>query len=175
MKPHTENLSDSPDKYYFDEKCKTKFTEILKSDEMFEKINSLSRIHELNTDFLASEISSTLLDVCKKSNIKPQKNKLKYYNEPWFDVECHNLKKSLQKKCRKLRGKHDDKKLHLEILQDNKTFKKLIKKKKDDYKLKIMEDINLKRNEQKVFWKLLDKLQPTNKGDSLPKITGKME
>ena len=30
MKPPMENLSDSPDKYYFDEKCKTKFTETLK-------------------------------------------------------------------------------------------------------------------------------------------------
>ena len=60
----------------------------------------------------------------------------------------------------------------MEILQDNKTFKKLIKEKKDNYKLKIMEDINLNRNEQKFFWKLLDKLQPTKKGDSMPKISG---
>ena len=172
MKPHTENLSDSPDKYYFDEKCKTKFTETLKSDEMSEKFNSLSLIHEFNTDFLASEITSTLLNVCQKSNIRPHKNKLKGFNEPWFDVDCHNLKNSLKKKCRRLKGKHDDKKLHMEILQDNKTFKKLIKKKKDNYQLKIMEDINLKRNEQKVFWKLLDKLQPAKKGDSLLKIPG---
>ena len=37
-----------------------------------------------------------------------------------------------------------------------------------------MENINLKRNEQKVFWKLLDKLQPMAKENSLHKIPGEM-
>ena len=170
-----ENLSDLPGIYYFDEKCKTKFTETLKSTEMFEKLNSLNLIHESNTDLLASEITGTLLEVCKKSNIKPKKSKLQYYNEPWFDNECNLFKKSLKKKCRKLREIHDDKKLYFEILQDNKTLKKLVMKKKDDYKLKLMENLNLKRKEQKVFWKLLDKLQPRSKDDSpLHKIPGVM-
>ena len=171
-KPDMENLSDLPDKYYFDEKCKTEFIETLKSNELIEKLNSLYLIHETNTDLLASEITDTLLEVCKKSNIKPKKSKVQCYKEPWFDDECKLLKKSLKKKCRKLREKHDDKKLHFEILQDNKTLKKLVKTKKNEYKLKLMENINLKRNEQKVFWKLLDKRQPMAKEASLHKISG---
>ena len=74
-KPALENLSDLPDKYFFDEKCKAKFTETLKSNEISDKLNSLYLSHETNTDLLASEITDTLLEVCKKSNIKPIKKK----------------------------------------------------------------------------------------------------
>ena len=49
--------------------------------------------------------------------------------------------------------------LHSEILVENKLLKNLIKKKKENYKLNIVNDMKVKRKDQKVFWKLLEKLQ----------------
>ena len=42
---------------------------------------------------------------------------------------------------------------------DNKLLKKVIKRKKDDYRQGIIKDMNLKKGDHKLFWKLLDKLK----------------
>ena len=52
---------------------------------------------------------------------------------------------------------------HCVILNENKLLKKLIKRKKEDYKLGIIKDMNLNKGDKKLFWKLLDKLQTENK------------
>ena len=57
------------------------------------------------------------------------------------------------------------------IFQENKIFKKLIKKKKSEYKLDILSNMQLKSKDQKVFWKLLDKLQPNGKDSSVVGIS----
>ena len=174
MDTHTENLVDLPNRFYFDDKDKAKFLESLKSSEISEKLNSLNLIEESNTEHLASGITATLLEVSEKSKLRAKKIKVKFYqNEPWFDEDCQIMKQSLKRKCRKLRKNHDDQNLKLEILEDNKKLKKLVKKKKADYKSKIMEDMKLKRNDQRIFWKLLDKLQSCRKTDSsISKISG---
>ena len=74
------------------------------------------------------------------------------------DKECEELKNSIKRKCRKLRQNPRDMDLNICTLKDNKLLKKLIKRKKEDYKLGIIQDMNLKKGDKKLFWKLLDKL-----------------
>ena len=48
--------------------------------------------------------------------------------------------------------------LQQQITSSNKELKKLISKKKNEYKLGIVDKMNLTGKNQKYFWKLLDKL-----------------
>ena len=55
--------------------------------------------------------------------------------ESWFDNECEEPKNSIKRKCRKPRQNPRDMDLNICTLKDNKLLKKLIKRKKEDYKL----------------------------------------
>ena len=80
---------------------------------------------------------------------------------------------SIKRKCRKLRKTQKDKAIHYNMLNDNKLLKKLIKRKQEEYRLGITQDMNLKKGDQKLYWKLLDKLQTKNKDIFKHNISGK--
>ena len=108
----------------------------------------------------ASEISNAIFEACSKAKIKPKKKPSKSGNEePWFDKECLRLKNSIKKKCKALRKNNSSTTLHSEILKENKLLKNMIKKKKEEYKLKIITEMQMKKGDQKKFWKLLEKLK----------------
>ena len=48
-------------------------------------------------------------------------------------------------------------------MSDNKLFKNLIKHKKQEYKKEIVGNMNIKKKDKKLFWKLLDKLEMRKK------------
>ena len=68
------------------------------------------------------------------------------------------MKNSIKKKCKKLRENKADLSLQQQISEENKDLKKLVLRKKNEYKLKIVDDMNLTGKNQKYFWRLLDKL-----------------
>ena len=68
------------------------------------------------------------------------------------------MKNSIKKKCKRLRANKSDSSLQQQISAENKDLKKLVLKKKNEYKLKIVDDMNLTGKNQKYFWRLLDKL-----------------
>ena len=71
--------------------------------------------------------------------------------EQWYDHECRKIKNSIKKKCKKIRKRNDNENLQREILAENKLLKNLIKKKKSEYKLKIMNDMKMNKKDQKNF------------------------
>ena len=153
------DLKDSPESFYFTDESKNKLKETLKSPEMSEKLNSLLENHECNTTLLATNITTTLIDATKLSNLKPRKNKPHIYSKnPWFDEECRKVKKLLKKNCKNLRIKKNDTNLKNEIFKGKKLLKNLVKKKKANYKLKILKEMGTANTSQKTFWKLLDKI-----------------
>ena len=172
IKPITENLNNVPDRFYFRTNDKTKLLQGLKSIEVTAKLDTLGTRDEINADYLASEITSILIDTTKKSNIKPKKVGSRSSNEPWFDNDCVKLKNSLRKKCRKLKEKSDNHTLRSEIFKDNKKLKHLIKKNKFEYKREILNKMKLNHKDQKMFWKLLDKLHPKEDNSLVAKISG---
>ena len=107
---------------------------------------------------LASGITNTLLEACSLAELRPKKTKFNTADKPWFDKECQTLKNSIKKKCKRLRANKSDSSLQQQISAENKDLKKLVLKKKNEYKLKIVDDMNLTGKNQKYFWRLLDKL-----------------
>ena len=153
-------LDELPKSFHFSPEDRQKFKETLNSDEMVQEMRSLSRNENMDPQTLASLITEFLLKVCDKAGVKPRKREEKQdKSEPWFDRDCKTIKNSLKKKCKKLRANQKDENLRREIISENKSFKKLVKQKKENYKRGIINDLSLKRKDHKVFWKLLDKLK----------------
>ena len=129
-------------------------------EEVKAKLDHLCSIEEVNADYLVSGITSILIETSVKSNIKTKNVGGRSSNEPWFDDECLKLKNSIRRKCRNLKEKSDNHYLRSEIFKENKRLKNLIKKKKCEHKRVILDKMKLNHSDQKVFWKLLDKLHP---------------
>ena len=159
-----DDLKDSPERFYFNNDDKNRLRVSLKSTEMSVKFNLLQEIDECDTALLATGITTTLIEATKLSNIKsaPKKSHISTKN-PWFDKECQKVIKSLKRKCKNLRAKKNDINLKMEILNENKLLKNLVKKKKANYKLKILEEMGSTKTDQKTFWKLLDKIHTKSK------------
>ena len=68
------------------------------------------------------------------------------------------MKNAIKKKCKILRINKSDSNLQRQVAASNKQLKKLVCKKKNEYKLDIVNKMNLTGKNQKYFWKLLDKL-----------------
>ena len=131
---------------------------------MIEQLTLIGLSEKADPQGLTTKITDVLIETCDKAGIKPKKQKRgDKSHEPWFDKECADLKNSIKRKCRKLRKTQKDKAIHYNILNDNKLLKKLIKRKKEEYRLGIIQDMNLKKGDQKLYWKLLDELQTKNK------------
>ena len=111
-----------------------------------------------NPQALATGISDTLLDACTQSEMRPKKTFIPIADKPWFDRECQSLKNAIKKKCKILRINKSDSNLQRQVAASNKQLKKLVCKKKNEYKLDIVNKMNLTGKNQKYFWKLLDKL-----------------
>ena len=107
----------------------------------------------IGAEELTTKITDLLIETCDKAGIKPKKtNHRGKSTESWFDKECEELKNSIKRKCRKLRQNPRDMDLNICILKDNKLLKKLIKRKKKEYKLGTIQDMNLKKGDKKLFW-----------------------
>ena len=153
-----DNLRERPIQFQIRETDKAKFIETLKREEISCKLNPSHWNNENIASKLVTEITDTLIDATKTARLKP-KIVLKNCNAPWFDIECQTLKNSIKRKCRKLKHLVDNHTLNLEILNDNKILKKMVKTKRDGYKKGILEDMKVSKKDQNLFWKLLDKLQ----------------
>ena len=155
-----EELDELPKTFYIGPRNKTKYLETLKSSEIAVKLLSLNTLDNPEPQELTTKITEILIDSCDKAGIKPNKQKIRAkIQEPWFDEECKNLKNSIKTKCRKLRKNNKNDELHISILKENKFLKNLIRKKEEAYKRGIIKEMNLKKRDQKFYWKLLGKLQ----------------
>ena len=159
---------EAPNLFYLNTEDKQKLTESLKSPVIADRLAFLNNtMFDSDPQKMVSEISNTLLEVCSKANIKPKRKSCRIgQDEPWFDKECQKLKSSIKRKCKALKRNSAKNHLHSEILMENKLLKNKIKKKKEEYKLNVVNEMKIKKGDQKTFWKLLKKLD-NSKNDSL--------
>ena len=157
-----EALDELPKSFYLEPEDRQSFIETLKPHAFTKRLATLDREgNSLSPQELTSKVTELLLETCEKAGVKPKtiKNKFKC-SEPWFAVECKRLKSSIKKKCKELRANLKDESLRKSILTANNLFKKLVKRKKEEYKREIIQNMNTnKKGNQKLYWKLLDKLQ----------------
>ena len=151
-----ENLKELPKVFRIRDDDIVKLKETLQSPAIAEKLCAMNNL--TNPQALATGISDTLLDACTLSEMRPKKTFMPTADKPWFDRECQSLKNTIKKKCKILRINKSDSNLQRQVAASNKQLKKLVCKKKNEYKLDIVNKMNLTGKNQKYFWKLLDKL-----------------
>ena len=152
------SLEEVPKSFRLSQDDQTKLKEILGSAAMEERINGLC--HETDPHSLASGISQTLFDACESADIQPIKTKsYSNGNKPWFDKDCQRLKNLIKKNCKKLRSARSSPDIQQQITSDNKKLKKMVNEKKNEYKVKLVTEMNLTGKNQKHFWRLLDRLE----------------
>ena len=159
-------LFERPIHFRFRETDRVKLIETLKNQEFSDKLNFCHCVSEENAENLATEITDILIDATKASGIKLKQGNSNH-NAPWFDNDCQSLYKSIKRKCKQLKHMVDNNLLNLDIMNENKKLKTLVKMKKNAYKCGILENMVINKKDQKLFWKLLDKIQ--NNSDDIIK------
>ena len=150
-KTNDESLREYPSTFFLNPRDKEKLIESLKSPEIEGKLRALNT-SALDPQSMVSVISTTLLEACSKANIKAKRKSSKLKNDdPWFDKDCKKVKNSIKRKCQLLRNDSSKTNLHFEIFVENKLFKNMLKKKKREYKLKIVTEMNIQRGDRKIF------------------------
>ena len=90
-----------------------------------------------NPQELASRITNTLFEACSLAELRPKKTKIFTADKPWFDKECHTLKNSIKKMCKKLRANKSDCSLQQQISSGNKELKNGTQEEKKSINLKL--------------------------------------
>ena len=90
--------------------------------------------------------------------------------QPWFDDECKNIKKHLQKLAmlRKLDPQRLDKRT--ELLQKQKELKYMSRRKKRNFNKKQVRALGDHQNQLKRFWKGIKKLCRARENSGAPNI-----
>ena len=77
----------------------------------------------------------------------------------WFDSECDTNKKALTDLAKEIKQNCKNSSLRNKLSIQKKSFRKLIKCKKNLYTKKIVEEMNKNHSDPKKFWSLLNKLK----------------
>ena len=106
-------------------------------------------------------MTSTVTQLAASCQVKKSKNahkKRKQNHAPWFDRECQKLKTEILKLGQKLKNGNCESKNREKLYFEKRKLKKIVKKKKFEHKISIIDQINANNKNPKLFWKLLDKL-----------------
>ncbi|XP_071138846.1 uncharacterized protein [Mytilus edulis] len=93
------------------------------------------------------------------SSVKRNKNKGESgnKNKPWFDVECKFARQNYRKLKRRFKSKNSCQN-HLDMLNAEKVYKKVLDNKNRKFRNDLLNKIqNLRGNNPKKFWKILNK------------------
>ena len=153
--PKSNVHSDSPYKY---ERFKWKqerindFTDNIKSNYVQFMVNEASSLLDVDVDVALSTFNEGLAYAgsCMKQVVFIGGERKKR----WFDVECKECKKCLRQKLRvfhKTRSNED----RLIYLAKRKEYKDMLKEKKLQYKMKILESIDCHKRDPCKFWSTL--------------------
>ena len=165
----TEKLTKVTPGFVWDENARITYADGLSSSEIESKIENLINDNNLNSHNLATEIKDILLKNAIKCKLKCKKppGKQDDNSAAWFDSECKNVKHKLREMSRNLKKKPHDVCIRTELFNQKRIFKKLVKRKKYQYKCRTLLKMTNMKNEknQKEFWKILKKMSP-NKSES---------
>lgn len=146
--------------YILDNDAKTKFTEGLKTGEIKEKLSELLIKDDLNSLEMGNCIKKILFENAKKCKLKKKKSNAKSENvsSPWFDNECLRQKNEIRALGNLLRKDPSDLDLRSGLFQQKKLFRKMVTKKKRQYKQNVVDDMGRVGKSNKNFWSSLKKL-----------------
>ena len=127
-KHHEKNLVKTHPGFIWNEVAKCRYTDILKSKEVGDRIYNLTQNENLNPINIASEIKDILINNAENCNLKKKKiRNNESTTAPWFNIECEDKKRSLRDAGRNLQQNPCDQNFREEINKQKRNFKKLIK------------------------------------------------
>ena len=127
-KHQEKNLVKTHPGFIWNEVAKCRYTDILKSKEVGDRIENLTQAENLKPIKIASEIKDILINNAKKCNLKRKKRKKnESTTAPWFNIECEDKKRSLRDAGRNLQQNPCDQNFREELNKEKRNFKKLIK------------------------------------------------
>ena len=147
--------------WYWDESANRNFSIYLgkvSTKNEFDKILSLQ-----DADEMTREIGVTLNKAAGECRIakKKQRNRCQYPNvSPWYDSECLSVKQTIIQTAKLIKRYPQKDKLREDLHILKKKHKSLVKKKKNDYKGDILDQVNCGRKNSTTFWNILKKIRP---------------
>ena len=163
---HNSDLYTQPDRFYWDFESTQKFLNYLNSDDATIRLNS---IHEINNpNDMAAKLNEALKYFAVKCKIKISKSRknMQPNTNLWYDKECINIKLEIERLAKQLKRDPFNKSIKGTIYVVKKSYKSMLKRKKKNYHLEIMNQLNLTKKSSKCFWKLLDKLNSNKVWDT---------
>ena len=158
-----------PTQIKWNEKIALQFKASLYSEKIQSKIKSFV-LSVKDADTAANFLTNVLYDCLASCKIhvkkKISKNRKKRHKR-WFDEDCIELKRNMQKQARMIRIQNGSLDSVQRFFAAKKKFKKCVKRKHLLYKNKLVESLNmLESKNPQAFWKTLDEIQNL---DSQPK------
>ena len=143
----------------FDSKAKRSFQDELNSQNTKLLFSQLIEQNDITAAEIGVAVKDLLNNVAKKCDIKTNKRAKKNKTSPdWFDRECVKLKNEIGRLGNSLKKDPGNSEIRSLLFSHKKAFKKVVENKKRNYKQNIMDKLSSSQNNQKYFWKLLDKL-----------------
>ncbi len=164
-----------PAQYKWDAESIQPFQDALASPDSIEMIETFlhSQIgdngKDINeaVDYLQSVITKAADGSLRKSRKHNKPAKSKHKNKKWFDKSLHQLRKSVQSKGELLRKYPRDPVIRGSYFKCQKEYNKTRKKKMRPFKEGIIEKLDdLRTNNAKEYWNLVDKLKAESNGGS---------
>lgn len=172
LRINTKLLNPLPSKYQWDNGDAIKYQLAPQSPEIDGLVNSFLATEYTNADDAVDVVNNIIKTAANIANIKtktssPNRNKQKTKpkrNKKWFDQDCDKIHRELKRTSGKLRTDPSNEQTLHHFRRLRKTFKQLIKHKKEAYKSTILAQLDsLNENNPAEFWKLFNKLSEMDK------------
>jgi exonuclease III len=122
-------------------------------------------INKATADFtnIIKDASQPLLP----SNASHRRRKCNQSKKPGYDNECYRMKILLRSLSKKLHNDPTNISLRGEVIQTKRGYKKLVKKKTQNYKDSLVSQLEtLQSSNPKAYWQIVNKLKEHDGGDS---------
>ena len=176
-----DTLQSLPTQYIWDDKSLFFFQEALSSTHIQEKIKHFEEFDfGSNTDQMVDNINSILCVAAEKSLKqkkhslnKVTKNKTLSKRPKWYDNSLTKLKRQLNDKEKLFRKFSKDPIIRSSFFSHLKLYKKTRKKKYKDYRKNLIEELdNLRDNDPKKYWSLLNNVANSGTNNKSYDISG---
>jgi hypothetical protein len=155
-------------KYLWSNVDSQKFISAISAPDVVSRVHSLLLSDSSNStvDNVISELSEIITNAADKAGIRQKRAvtnkapKKKKRNKNWYDRDCKSMRRQLKTDGRRLHRNPFDPNLLNKFRYSRKMFKKLLNRKKKDYKQGILGQLeSLQSNNPKVYWNLFKKLR----------------
>ena len=166
------NMKDAPKQFIWTQEGIAKFQKELNKIENTRKMDNIMLISDENLTSIALNITDLLIKTAEKAKVKiaTKKKSAVNNNPPWFDKTCSEIKNEIKSIGRKLKGDPNNATIRHKLYSTKRRLKTQVRKNKTNFQSSLFQKMNWNRNDSKLFWKLLDKLEKRPNDDIFKEV-----